>query len=674
MARALLLHKSGQTDEALAIYSAILENDPNNADALHLSGLIYAARQNLLSAVPLLEKAAEIKPLNPVFLADLGQAFIDVKNFGKAIDMFTRCIQIDAGNARFHSGLALALRNAGRMPEAAMEYRAAAEISPQTFAHWFNAGMAFYSVCEYKNAAADLRTAVNLCPSNSDARRLLGVSLHETGFPDEAELELKSACSINPECPDCLYSLANVLRDMGKADTALICYGKAIALKPGFTQAETNMADLLQAIGEPVEAMEIYRKIIKREPDCRIAVSNALLCLNYDSKTSCEELFSFHKLTVSACYKENQYPTHRRVHRHEKHLRIGYISPDFRLHPVACFLLPVLKNHDRKTQAIFCYSNVKKPDRYSEVFEKLSNWRDISAINDNEARNLIMQDNIDVLIDLSGHTADNRLGIFESRAAPVQVSYCGYPATTALNQMDFRITDAVADPAGAKTFYTEKLIRLSGCFLCYSPLVNAPEPCAEAVDKRSVPVFGSFNNPAKISDSTIAVWSRILMEFPESVLMLKYLYLDQQQVIRKLQKRFELHGINPVRILCFGKTVSFEDHLRMYDSVDIALDTFPYNGTTTTCEALWMGVPVICLRGDRSAGRTGASILSACGLKENIAETKEEYIQMAVQSINDRARLSKLRRTLRNALSVSPLCDARKFTKQFEDALDLMCR
>jgi len=305
--------------------------------------------------------------------------------------------------------------------------------------------------------------------------------------------------------------------------------------------------------------------------------------------------------------------------------------------------------------------------------EKAEHWRNLCKVPTREATEMVRKDRIDILLDLSGYTRDSRLDVFARKPAPVQVTWLGYPNTTGLAAIDYRITDGIADPPGqADLMHTERLYRLPNGFLCFYPHPDAPEPGILPFDEHNVITFGSFNNLAKITSEVTRVWARILAMLPDSRLYMKRSTFSDAGIRKDFEKRFLQYGISPDRLLLREGTVSVEDHLALYQEVDIALDSFPYNGTTTTCEALWMGIPVVVLEGDHHAARVGASILSRLGLEELIADSLDDYIAKSVQLAIDPERLRNLRRELRPRMARSPLCNGTQFTLDLEAAFRKM--
>lgn len=348
-------------------------------------------------------------------------------------------------------------------------------------------------------------------------------------------------------------------------------------------------------------------------------------------------------------------------------MRIGYVSGDFRRHSVANFLLPVLQHHDRNAFQVFCYStNAWTDDVTERLTAAADHWRRLFGLDDEAAASLIAEDGIDLLIDLSGHTAHNRLALFARQPAPIQATWLGYPGSTGVEAIRYRLVDAITDPPGeADRHYSERLIRLDHGFLCYAPIDEAPQP----VIRPQGPVrFGSFNNPAKLSPATLDLWMRVLQAVDRSQLVLKGRPFADPQVRQTLLDRFGRRGIAADRILLLEHMASPDQHMAAYGEVDIALDPFPYNGTTTTCEALWMGVPVVTMLGARHSARVGASLLTQVGLDWLIARDEEDYIRLAADLAGDYRRRAGLRGQLRPRMQASPLCDGPGFTRRLEEA------
>ena len=404
-------------------------------------------------------------------------------------------------------------------------------------------------------------------------------------------------------------------------------------------------------------------------PERADVFSNLLFIGNYDAGLAPAALAELHH-GYGRKYETAAVMPHENDRSHGRRLRIGYVSPDFRQHSVANFLEALLQGHHTEAIEVTCYAAVKSPDAVTaRLQEQAARWRNVMGLTDEAVAGMIRSDGIDILVDLAGHTAGNRLGVFARNPAPVQATYLGYPNTTGLSRIDYRVTDAEADPAGADdALYSERLYRLPRCFLAYRPAAEAPAVTARPGATGKPITFGSFNMLAKMSSQTIAAWAAVLRAQPEARLVIKSAPLIDRATGARTHARFAEHGIAATRVQLVPFMQDRGRHLEAYGRIDIALDTFPYNGTTTTCEALWMGVPVVTFAGDRHAAHVGKSLLHAIGLDELVAPSAEGYVALAGELAADPPRVAALSRGLRERVANSPLCDTRGLAQTLEAA------
>jgi predicted O-linked N-acetylglucosamine transferase (SPINDLY family) len=674
LAAALAEHRAGRLDAAIGLYRQVLKIQPRNADAQHLLGLACLQSGQTAEALPHLQTAVGLSGDNPLFLLDLGRGLSAAGRDAEAAGPLQRAVALQPDLYDGHFTLGDLARRRGDHHAAAAHFKAAAEARPELFAPHFNRGLALRAGGDLPAAAEAFSRAVHLAPADVNSHRMLGVCLHEIDKPDSALPHLQTALRLAPTDSQSWYLLANALSDLRRSSDAIAAYRRCLQLNPGGLEASANLGELLQATGRVSEAIGLYRGILSSRPECDQVWSNLLLTLNYTDLPP-ERLYREHRAWADR--HPSTAPDEPDVARDgtaQRRLRLGFVSADLRSHPVAWFLKPLFANLDRGHFTIACYSGTAGRDETTAWFERQADiWRDVAMLDDAAVCRLIGSDRIDVLIDLSGHTAGNRLAVFARRPAPVQLNWLGYPNTTGLAAMDFRLTDELADPAGQEAFHSETLVRLPAPFICYAPPSEGPGVAALPVEQSGVITFASFNNIAKITDEAVAAWAAILAEVPQSRLMLKNKRLDDEGVARALAERFTVRGVAPERVVLIGARGSTAGHLAVYNEVDVALDTFPYNGTTTTCEALWMGVPVVALAGRRHAGRVGVSLLSAVGCPQLVASSVEEYVRLAVALAADRPELSRLRRELRGRVSGSPLCDGPGFARRFESAVLDMC-
>lgn len=511
-----------------------------------------------------------------------------------------------------------------------------------------------------------------------------GDDLAAAGRTSEAIEQYQKALAIDPANFGVLVNLGNMFKAEGRNGPAEESYRKALAVSPDHPAVLNNLGCLLKDGGKITEALEFLRRVANNGDSTEmsrinapIAHSNLLLTLNY-SEEGRESIFEEHRRWGAryANSLEDRSAAREISREPERKLRIGYISGDFYSHSVAYFFEPLLANHDRSAFEVICYSTRTRSDGMTEQLKSLSDhWRDISRLNDDQAADLIRSDEVDILVDLSGHTSGHRLLVFARRPAPIQVSYLGYPNTSGMESIDYRFTDARADPPGeSDSLYTEELIRLSHGFLCYHPPEDCPDLGKKAPLEAGRVTFGSFNHQAKINHRLIESWAGLLRALPGAGLLIKAKPLGEPEVRRELLDSFSRLGVDSNRIELHGRIPSRSDHLALYDRVDVALDTFPYNGTTTTCEALWMGVPVISRVGNCHASRVGLSLLSSLGLEDLVGQSWEEYESIAIDLANSPERREALRTGLRQRMADSPLMNPTLITNTIEQAYREMWR
>ncbi|WP_224983689.1 O-linked N-acetylglucosamine transferase, SPINDLY family protein [Geomonas agri] len=524
---------------------------------------------------------------------------------------------------------------------------------------------------EAREAVDLLLKTLSLEPENTKALNALGAALRQMGQLEQAAAAFAETLRIEPGFGEARINLALLLKEALRFTEAEELLRTGIALEPGSVRLNYNLANVLHAQGRSLAAVAAYRETLRLDPDHLDARQNLLFALHYSPQFSRREIYAEHlKAARSRPFRPERRDLADRPHPGGR-IRVGYLSPDFRGHAVASFIEPVLREHDRGRFQIFCYANVAAPDATTERLKGLCDqWRDIHGMADHNAAALIAGDGIDILFDLAGHTSGSRLPLFCHRPAPIQITWIGYPDSTGLREMDYRITDALADPPGTDDrLHSELLLRLPRTFCCYLPPAEAPELVPPPCGGNGHITFGSFNNLAKVTPEVIALWSRVLHAVPDSRLLLKAKPLVDHGVRGRILALFQEHGVAAERIELDQGQPGTREHLERYQRVDIGLDTFPYNGTTTTCEALWMGVPVISLAGDRHCSRTGASILTNCGLADLVTTSEAAYLDMTRQVAKDHATLREFRAGARERLRRSPLLDAGGVTRELETVL-----
>jgi predicted O-linked N-acetylglucosamine transferase (SPINDLY family) len=614
---------------------------PTGAAELLVAGVNHHQAGRLAEAEICYRRVLAAQPDHADALHLLGVIAHQAKHHDLAVEMIGRAINRNAKDPLYFCNLGAALKELGKLGEAVAAYR----------------------------------QAIRLKPDLAEAHSNLGVALFDQAKIEEAVAAYRQAIRIKPDYAEAHYNLGNALTDQYKLDEAVAAHRQAIRLKPDYAEAHCNLGIALSDQCRLDEALAAYRQAIRLKPDYAEAHSNLLLCLNRDDRMTADQLFAAHREWNERHGRQAPRPVaHANDRGAGRRLRIGYVSPDFWLHSVAFFVEPLLKSHDRQAVEVFCYAEVVRPDTATAHLRGLADrWLVTVGMSDEKLAERIRADGIDILVDLAGHTARNRLRVFARKPAPVQVTWLGYPNTTGLEAIDYRLVDAVTDPAGeADAWASETLVRLDGGFLCYGGLKGAPQPAAPPCLQSGTLTFGSFNNPTKVSAATFNAWATLLCRLPRARLLLKGKQFADATTRALFLARLGERGVAAERVELLAWLPDAAAHLAVYHRVDIALDPFPYNGTTTTCEALWMGVPVVTLRGDRHAGRVGASLLGQVGLTDLIGNSVEEYVEIAHALAGNPARLNELRRALRPRLAASPLCDGGAFARKTEAAFRRM--
>jgi predicted O-linked N-acetylglucosamine transferase (SPINDLY family) len=524
-------------------------------------------------------------------------------------------------------------------------------------------------------AVAHYRKALALMPAFAEAHNNLGITLEDQGHLAEAVVHYQKALALKPDFAEAHGNLGNALKDQGRLEEAVAQYRRSLALRPDCAEVHMILGHSLMFLGQLKEAVACYRKALELKPDRADWHSALLFELNYFSEdlVAITEEYrrwnNLHARRLSQCIKPhtNNRDTDRR-------LRVGYVSADFWAHSISYFLEPLLAAHDHAQVEVFCYSNGKRSDAATERFQGLADtWRDIISMNDDAVAELIRTDRIDILVDCSNHSAGNRLLVFARKPAPVQVSYGGSAMTTGLTTMDYRLTDRFLSPPNSPEWSSEELIRMPNVVACYRPPAEAPAVSSLPASANGYVTFGCFNNLVKVTPTVIALWSRILRALPEARLIMKDRTLADPTQRARYLGQFRDNGIEAERIELLLRT-PFAEYLATYGRVDIVLDPFPYNGCTTTCEALWMGAPVVTLAGILANGCTGVMLLSNVGLTRLIAATPDEYVRIAVELAGNLQALTALRVELRSRMVTSSLCDAKGLAQAIEEAYRLMWR
>ena len=640
--RAVDHHKSRQFAEAERLYTAILSADPGHADSLHMIGQLAYQTDRAEIGISLIEQA----------------------------------IRLNGNNAAFHYSLGNALAACGRSEEAKARFERALELQPAFPEALTCLGNLYHSLGNLDEAVRHYSAVIAAGVNSANAHNNLGAVLFDQGRLGEAIVHLTEALGQNADLVEAHNNLGNALRESGRLDDAIRHYREALRLKPDYAAALSNLAGTFKTKGNLSEAAINYRAAIRHKPDFIEAHNNLNMLLGYSADVPHQELVDqarkFNDDVAAPLLRRRAF---RNAPDPERRLRVGYVSGDFRNHSVNYFFEPLLRHHAHGDFEFFAYANMHAED---EVTARLKggfdHWRNIRTLSDDAACDLIEADGIDILVDMSGHMAANRLLVFARKPAPVQATWLGFTTTTGVQAIDYRISDPFADPPGmTEHFNTETLWRLPASFCVYQPRAGIADPIDHPPsDDNGYVTFGCFNNFTKVTDRTLRRWGEILARVPDARLLLEIVGIDSEDFRRETEARLHRLGIALDRVILEPRRRS--NQYVLYNRIDIALDPFPFHGGATTLDALWMSVPVIALAGAYFTGRMGVTILSNVGLPELITQDEAAYVDLAVQLATEPAKLRAIRHNLRQRMADSRMMDFAAFARDMEDAYRGMWR
>ena len=698
-------HNNGQLAQAESLYRQILAHDRHHAEALHLLGVVLSQTGQYQEGVQFIKKAIKRNKKSATCYSNLGAA---LKELGKYKEAAVACRQALALNphpaAETYNNLGVALQKQGQLKEAMENFRRALVIKPNFAEVYSNIGEVLRAQGQLEEAIASYQQALVINPQLASAHQNLGIAFMEQGQLEKALESYQRALAINPKYAKAYYNLGSLFFRQGKLDQAIACLSQTLALQPTDVKANTllsrvlleqgklheaiaisqqalkinqnsaeahlNLAGALFRLGKIEEVIQHYKKAIAVNPDNVIAHSGLVIAMNYSSQYEVKTLFAEHLRFA----KRHAEPLQALIKPHlnnpspQRRLKIGYVSPDLRNHPTAYFMEPVLAAHDHQPFEIFAYADVRVPDETTTRLQGyVDQWQNIMGLSDEKVAEQIRQDEIDILVDLAGHTDGNRMLLFARKPAPVQVTYLGYPNTTGLTTMDYKITDSVIDPPGqTEAYHTEKLVRLPIYRIVNFKIEDSPEVNSlPALTSKQI-MFASLNNFSKVSPYILSVWAKILVAIPHAKLKIVHPDADNSETQQSIKKFFTQDEKVHERVEIIGNQ-PFQEFLKLHNHIDVSLDPFPHMGGTTTFISLWMGVPVITLAGKTPLSRGGAPLMTL-GLDNLIAKTPEEYVEIAVGLANRLEELNELRMNLREKMRHSPLMDAESFTRSLEAA------
>jgi protein O-GlcNAc transferase len=668
----LAYEAGGQVDEAVAAYERALRLQPDAADAHNNLGNLLQQQGKTAEAIKHCRQALALRADFPEAHNNLGNALFAEGQVEEAIASFRRALQINPGFAKAFNNLGNAFRCQDKLDEAVRCYRQALQVNPNYAEAYYNCGVALERQRNVEEAIHCFRQAMQRDPNLAEVCNNLGTALTAQKKVEEGIGYLKEALRLKPNYAEAFNNLGIALDQQRKTDEALRNYRRAIELKPDFAEAHNNLGSLLLGQGQLDDALASFRHALCLQPDLATAQSNLLFCLNYHPEADPDDVFAEHCRWGKRCEAAASRLPFINDPRPERRLRVGYVSPDFRQHALARYFEPVLAHHDPEQVEVFCYAEVPFADAFTNRLQKLAHgWRRTSPLTDAQLGACIRDDRIDILVDLAGHTGNSRLRVFASKPAPVQATWLGYLNTTGLTTVDYRLTDAVLDPPGQPVRDTEELVRLPGGMCCFGPPEDAPPVMPLPALQRGYLTFGSLHNLFKLNAGVIDLWSRVLQALPTArLLMFRDSLTEAAQ--KHLREQFAQHGIADER-LDLRQGSSAPGYLAIYGEIDMSLDVFPWAGGVTTCESLWMGVPVVSLCGVRPASRNAAAILSRVGMSAWAVETPGQYVALAARQAAELHQLAILRTQLRDRMRTT-LCDAHRFTRELEEAFRTMWR
>ncbi len=700
----LQLHTSGQLQQAIDVYQKILTIEANNTEVLHLLGVAYAQQQDYTQAETYILQAIQHTTDNSNYYNSLANVYWYQKHTGKALQFYQQALKLNPHQAESHNGLGNVFKAQNQLEKAVKHYQQALKINPHYADACNNLSIVLKFQGKFTEAIHYCQQALTLNPNLSEAYTTLGSIAKDQGRLAEAVEHYQKALSINPNSVTAYNNLGIIYQQQAQHEQAIRCYQQALSLNPqqaetynnlgiiynelgqitqailyyqealklnsNYAEAHNNLGTSLLDKGQSQDALYHYQKAFEIKPDYAAAQSNYVYALNFLPEYDLVQLYQAHQ----AFNQQHAAPLQKYIQPYEnlpdpnKCLKIGYYSPDFRKHSLTYFILPILAHHQHAEFEIYCYYNNTKVDEITQKIQQCADhWINCVGWTDEQLATKIHQDQIDILVDFSGHTGKNHLLTFARKPAPIQFFHTiGYSNTTGLTAIDYRITDNYVDPEIHSQYSAETLVCMPHSYYCYSPNMDTPLVNELPNLRNGYITLGSFNAYSKLNDQTLGWWADILHALPQARLKLLAKSFVDAEVKQMTLEKFKALGIAMER-LQLGYATSSEATLAHYHQVDIALDTYPFNGATTTCQALWMGVPVLTLVGKTPAARAGLSILTTVGLNDWVTDSPQNYVTACVQLSKNIEALQILRQQLRTKMQTSPLMDGAKYTQYLEN-------
>ncbi|MBI3898550.1 MAG: tetratricopeptide repeat protein [Gammaproteobacteria bacterium] len=673
---AAIHQQAGRLPQAEVLYQQVLQLEPDNADVLHSLGMVAGQSGRNERALDFINKAIAIRPAEAAYHNSMGIICNELGRLDEAVASYRKAIELKPDYAGAYYNMGNALRTQKKLEDAVACYRKAILFRPDHVSAYNNLGNVQQEQGKLDEAITTLRKALLLMPEQPGTHFNLGSALQARGALDAAIENYRHALALNPTYAEAHFNLGLVRKIQGNIEEAVSSYRQALAIKPDYVAAHNNLGMALKDQGKLDEAIASYRRALAIRPDYIDAYNNLLFVYSYNSMLAPSEYLVRARGWELACVSEQERREARsrkfeRLPLSGRRLRVGYVSGDFRHHAVSNFIERLCMHHDRERVELFAYSTNARRDAVTDRLQALvDHWIPVAGMSAAAIRERIEADGIDVLVDLSGHTGHNRMGVFALRAAPVQMHYLGYCASTGLSEMDYFIGDEILTPPEMDSHFSERVWRLPRICVSYAGKADAPVADWHPAQDGTLWV-GSFNSLNKLTPATLLLWSRVLHALPEGKLLLKAKELADAGNCQRILEVMAGHGISASRIELQSSNITpgWKEHMAYYDRLDVALDPVgAMGGETTTCDALWMGVPVIVLEGDRRASRMSTSMLNAIGHPEWVAKTEVEYIDKTIALARNVALCKALRTNQRARMSASPLCDAQGLATCLEDA------
>lgn len=604
-------------------------------------------------------------------LLDIAKKYYQIGEFIKAKAIYHKLLQEDPNNSEILHLLGVTLASLKIYEEAIHFTRRAIILDASNHIFYNSLGNIFWLQKRFNEAYQCYQQSLTLNPNFAEAYSNLAMIFGEMGHLTEAISYFQKALSINDQNPQIRYNLGIAYVKQHQLMEAISCYQQILLTHPFHLETYSSLGKVLKDIGMIDESIDSYQKVLNLNPTYREAFQNFLYTLNFSIIHDRENLFLEHQKFNQQCALPlaSSIQPHFNECLRTRRLKIAYLSPDFRKHSLSYFIEPLLRHHDHHQFEIYCYYNNHKVDQITQQLQEYSDhWIDCASFSDEALIKRIRQDQIDILVDLSGHTHHNRVLVLSQKPAPIQVFHTiAYSNTTGLTAIDYRITDHYVDPKNTDLLSSEVLIRMPVSYYCYRPHEGSPSVNSLPAIKNGYITFGSFNSPAKLNNFILSLWAKLLHTFPHAKLSIMSQAFVDLSVRQFFQNRLARLGIDSKQVI-ISYAPSTEETLAAYHQIDIGLDSYPFNGATTTCQALWMGVPVVTLVGHTPASRAGLSILSAVDLTELITYTSEEYLEKCASLACDLHHLQTLRKIIRSKMLSSPLMDGLTSTRHLEAA------